>query len=158
MKSVIKWAGGKSQLIPEIINRLPNKFLDSITTYIEPFIGSATVLLNIIDKFPNIKTVVINDINFILYLLYTIIKDDPYTLIYFLNDIELRYKASDDPKRFYDDIKYSFNTLKLEMNYDNYKEFPYDNIMIHVSDFIFLNKTCFNGLYRENKKGEFNVP
>lgn len=149
-KSVIKWVGGKSQIIEDLINRLPEN-TESITTYIEPFIGGCTVMLNIIKYFPNLQKIVIADLNSVLTNLYTEIKNNPEELIDILTDIETYYKSNNglNAESIYYEYRSKFNENKNNNNFDNTKLAAY---------FIFLNKTCFNGLYRENKKGLNNVP
>lgn len=159
MKSIIKWVGGKTQLISDIINNLPDN-REHITTYIEPFIGGASVLINIIDKFPNIKNVIIGDLNPVLTTMYLCIKKDPNYLISILSNIDSGMRNSIDPAQYYLNIRDKFNIEKQKLNNINVESLvEYDVLQANVAAmFIFLNKTCFNGLYRENKSGEFNVP
>lgn len=149
LKPIIKWAGGKRLLLNEINNNLPNKnILDSIETYIEPFLGGGSTLLNIVPKLPNVKKVYVNDINERLINLYKNVKYNVNELVYILD------KLNDEFNNLLDD------KLKEEYYYKIRKEFnditKYNTIK-NAAQFIFLNKYCFNGLYRENSKGEFNV-
>lgn len=148
-KPIIKWVGGKTQLLNTINDNLPQD-LNQFNTYIEPFIGGASVLFDIIPKLPNIKNVFVNDLNYKLTNLYSVIKNKHLKLIEQLNIIQESYRNSLDPKLFYYNMRDSFNVydMKSQSNSD----------VLHAAEFIFLNKTCFNGLYRENSKGEFNVP
>lgn len=149
-KSIIKWVGGKMQLMQDITNNLPeNK--ESITTYIEPFIGGCTVMINIIKLFPNLNKIVIADLNPVLINLYTEVKNNPDKLISILTDIENEYKSNEgkDAEYYYYMYRTRFNSNKDNESYDKTTLAAY---------FIFLNKTCFNGLYRENKYGLNNVP
>ena len=116
----------------------------------EPFIGGAAVLFYIVPKLPNIKNVFINDLNYKLTNLYTVVKNKHLKLINQLKTIQEEYRKSEDPKMFYYNTRDSFNIYNMNME-------P-DADVLHAAEFIFLNKTCFNGLYRENSKGEFNVP
>ena len=116
----------------------------------EPFIGGAAVLFYIVPKLPNIKNVFINDLNYKLTNLYTVVKNKHLKLINQLKTIQEEYRKSEDPKMFYYNTRDSFNIYDMNME-------P-DADVLHAAEFIFLNKTCFNGLYRENSKGEFNVP
>ena len=143
LKPFIKWVGGKTQLLPDIINNLPND-KSEITTYIEPFIGGGSVLLNILDYFPNLNKVIINDFNPILIQTYLEIKNNPKKLMTYLDNLQDIYYKTEDKQNLYYKIRNKFN------NSTNLSEKAYL--------FIFLNKTCFNGLYRENKSGYFNVP
>ena len=145
----LKWAGGKSQLLPAINSFLPENFknIDDIT-YIEPFVGGGAMLFFMLQSYPNIKRAVINDINSHLINTYKIIRDNPYQLIEALSDLQASYRNVGDyeaQKEFYLDIRSRFNTHALS----SVEEATY---------MIFLNRTCFNGLYRENSKGGFNVP
>ena len=149
LKPIIKWMGGKTHLLNEINNNLPNKnILDSIEIYIEPFLGGGSTLLNIITKLPNVKTIYVNDINERLINLYKNVKYNVNELVYILDKIDNDFNSLSDDK------------LKEEYYYNIRKEFnditKYNTIR-NAAQFIFLNKYCFNGLYRENSKGEFNV-
>ncbi len=156
-KPIIKWVGGKTQLLDEINNNLPNN-LDKIETYMEPFIGGGAVLFDIVPKLTNIKHVLINDLNYKLTNLYNVVKNNHEELIRKLNEIQKQYRLSDNPKEFYYNIRKSFNTYKKDINLSLLPISITDLNVLNASEFIFLNKTCFNGLYRENSKGEFNVP
>lgn len=148
-KPFLKWAGGKTQLLPAIDFYLPEEFKkEKEITYIEPFVGGGAVLFYLLNNYPQITRTVINDINPHLINTYRTIKEKPFALIDSLKDIETRYKTFDneeDRKNFYLDIRERFNRQDLT----DVEESSY---------MIFLNRTCFNGLYRENSKGKFNVP
>ena len=148
-KPFLKWAGGKTQLLPTIDSFLPKTFRNEEgVTYIEPFVGGGAMLFYMLQKYPNIKRAVINDINPHLIKTYSVIRDEPYTLIEALNEIQTEFKLLGDydkQKDLYLDIRNRFNQQYLT----NIEEASY---------MIFLNRTCFNGLYRENSKGGFNVP
>ncbi len=148
-KPFLKWAGGKTQLLPTIDSFLPENFrLEREITYIEPFVGGGAMLFFMLQKYPNIKRAIINDINPHLVTTYKIIRDEPYALIESLGDLQAEYhniKKEDDKKTFYLDIRNCFNTHSMTQ-------------IEEASYMIFMNRTCFNGLYRENSKGEFNVP
>lgn len=147
-KPFVKWAGGKTQLIGEIeiqINSLTNgKF-----TYIEPFVGGGAVLFWLIENYPKIEKVVINDINSDLITTYKTIKDNVSELIVKLQNWETEYhkfkELPEDRKVYYYDKRELFNSRQTDS-------------ITHSALFIFLNRTCFNGLYRVNRKNGFNVP
>ena len=144
----LKWAGGKRQLIPQLNELLPNELYNNDFTYIEPFVGGGAMLFFMLDKFPNIKKVIINDINKKLTDAYRIIKDDAEGLVLMLTNIENEYnklKVEDSKKEFYLKQRERFNEANLDL-------------LEMTALLIFLNRTCFNGLYRENSKGKFNVP
>lgn len=144
----VKWAGGKGNLLPQLEKLLPVNF-DTISnvTYIEPFVGGGAMLFHMLRNHKNIEKVVINDINADLIRCYDLIARKPQILIDYLKKIEERYYQCGEEKRvkLYYDYRDMYNRAGLE---------PDERAAV----FIFLNHTCFNGLYRVNKKGEFNVP
>ena len=147
-KPFVKWAGGKSQLIESIEKCLHKNFTKkNNVTYIEPFVGGGAVLFWILQQYPNITRAVINDINPDLSTAYKTIRDTPNELVSLLQIIEDEYLPLNEEKRkqFFLIQRDRFNTKSLE---------PVENTAL----FIFLNRTCFNGLYRVNSKGLFNVP
>lgn len=148
-KPFLKWAGGKTQLLPTLDSFLPKKYrCENDITYIEPFVGGGAMLFYMLQKYRNIKRAVINDINPHLITTYRVIRDKPYSLIDALTDLQNRFKAladNDKQKALYLEIRKSFNNNKL-------------TAIEEAAYMIFLNRTCFNGLYRENSKGGFNVP
>ena len=148
-KPFLKWAGGKTQLLPTLNYFLPASLGgEKNITYIEPFVGGGAMLFFMLQKYPNIKKAIINDINPHLVNTYIIIRDNPYSLIDTLNELQEKFRTSGDfeaQKEFFLDIRSRFN----HKVYTDIEEAAY---------MIFLNRTCFNGLYRENSKGGFNVP
>lgn len=148
-KPFLKWAGGKTQLIPVIEKALPSNLLNKKFTYIEPFVGGGSILFWMLEQFPNIEQAVINDVNSDLTNTYSVIKTSVQDLIPILKNWEVRYhKFSDsDEKRkdYFKNKKELFNTRSS------------DNVT-QAALFIFLNRTCFNGLYRVNRSNLFNVP
>lgn len=148
-KPFLKWAGGKTQLIDEIKKQLPNKIQNEKFTFIEPFVGSGAVLFWMLEQFPNLEKAIINDINTDLTNSYLTIKNDVQDLIKVLSKWELEYhKIADDQeakKENYYEKRNIFNTRNSEQTTQS-------------ALFIFLNRTCFNGLYRVNKNNGFNVP
>ncbi|WP_277011881.1 DNA adenine methylase [Capnocytophaga granulosa] len=147
-KPFLKWAGGKTQLIEEIKNNLPEIVFREPFTYIEPFVGSGAVLFWLLNHFPNMKKAVINDINKELIDTYDTIANSPQQLISVLEDLQNKYYILEDEeakKNFYYEKRNLFNIKSEEK-------------LIQSALFIFLNRTCFNGLYRVNRKNEFNVP
>ncbi len=148
-KPFLKWAGGKTQLLPTIDSFLPDSFRrEKDITYIEPFVGGGAMLFFMLQKYPNIKKAIINDINPHLVKTYTTIRDNPYSLIDTLTELQESFRTVGDfeaQKELYLNIRSRFNQESLT----DIEESAY---------MIFLNRTCFNGLYRENSKGGFNVP
>ena len=148
-KPFIKWVGGKSQLIDQLDMQLPADFGNwENATYIEPFVGGGAMLFYMLQRYPNIEHAVINDINPDLVTCYRTVRDNPKQLIESLADIEMAYLALETEERrkdFFMAARERYNEKQLD---------PIEN----TTKFFFLNRTCFNGLYRVNKKGLFNVP
>jgi len=148
-KPFLKWAGGKTQLLPVIDSYLPESFSrEKDVTYIEPFVGGGAMLFFMLQKYPNIKRAIINDINPHLVKTYSVIRDTPYSLIEYLDELQNKYRILPDydaQKEFYLNIRNRFNSEVL-------------TDIEEAAFMIFMNRTCFNGLYRENSKGGFNVP
>lgn len=127
-KPVLKWAGGKTQIIKDLIDRAPKKF----NKYIEPFFGGGALFFSL-----NPENAVIGDSNPELVNLYKCLSTNPYRLI------ELLASYKNEEEFFYAIRAQDYNKLE-----------PYQA----AARTLYLNKTCFNGLYRVNKKGQFNVP
>ena len=147
-KPFVKWVGGKTQLIDQLEAMLPADFDQwENVTYIEPFVGGGAMLFYMLQTHSNIKSAVINDINSNLTTCYRVVRDQPAELIASLKDIQREYYAlpSEERKQFFMCMRAEFNTKALD---------PIRNTTL----FFFLNRTCFNGLYRVNKSGLFNVP
>lgn len=148
-KPFLKWAGGKTQLIDKIKESIPKHFKGTPFTYIEPFVGSGAVLFWILNEFPNIERAVINDINVDLINTYKTIASHPKELISILNILQNEYHELDEKE---DKRKEYYYQKRAKYNTRNNSQID------HAALFIFLNRTCFNGLYRVNRKNEFNVP
>ena len=145
-KPFLKWAGGKTQLILEIEKNLPNSTID---TYIEPFVGSGAVLFWVLGEFARLEKAVANDINEDLINTYKTIQSTPKALVSILEILQEEYHSLDN----LEDKKKEYYYVKREL-FNNRKQSQTE----HSALFIFLNRTCFNGLYRVNRKNEFNVP
>lgn len=147
-KPFVKWAGGKTQLLRDIYQNMPFAKEDSFD-YIEPFVGGGAVLFWMLDSYPKIREAVINDINEDLVNAYKTIKNNVSELIKILTEYEKEYLlleyGSKERKSFYYSKRTLFNTRTSD-------------ITEQTALFIFLNRTCFNGLYRVNRKNGFNVP
>ena len=147
-KPFLKWAGGKGQLLSQLDGHLPNDLQRQVFTYIEPFVGGGAMLFHMLRRFPNITHAVINDINPHLVTAYRVIKEQPNELIHRLSAMEQEYfsRLGEEPKKeYFLNAREIFNDKEL----DDLERTKY---------LIFLNRTCFNGLYRVNAKGKFNVP
>lgn len=134
-KPFVKWAGGKRQLLPEIEKHLPEKF----SSYFEPFLGGGALLFHLLSEKKNLKGYV-SDLNSDLVLSYVTIRDNLSGLLKSLQKHSDSYFS--DSKSYYYSIRESNPKSQIEK----------------VSRLLFLNRTCFNGLYRVNSKGKFNVP
>ncbi|MDO4751508.1 MAG: DNA adenine methylase [Akkermansia sp.] len=148
-KPFIKWVGGKGQLLSQLDVLLPPDFAEwPNATYIEPFVGGGAMLFHMLSHYPNIKKVVINDINADLTTCYKTVRDEPEKLLTSLKNIQREYDSlKDEDSR--SDFYYEMRSLYNEKNHDG---------VLNTTLFFFLNRTCFNGLYRVNAKGGFNVP
>jgi DNA adenine methylase len=145
-KPFLKWAGGKTQLLHEIDTLLPDEFkVKNKFSFIEPFIGSGAILFHILNNYKrNLKSVVINDLNPNLVSVYEVIKNELEELKEELRSLHELYSTSNDKEEFYYNSRDEYNLATDKVG--------------KSALFLFLNKTCFNGLYRENSKGQFNVP
>lgn len=148
-KPFIKWVGGKSQLLGQLEALLPADFdKKEDITYIEPFVGGGAMLFHILQAHTNIKRAVINDINPELITCYETVRDNPIELIRSLASIQEDYysvEGEEAKKAYYLRMRDRFNGKPAD---------PIEKTTL----FFFLNRTCFNGLYRVNKSGKFNVP
>jgi DNA adenine methylase len=147
-KPFLKWAGGKGQLLGQLSEHLPERVKNEPFTYIEPFVGGGAMLFYMLQRFDNIRKAIINDVNEDLILTYRIIKDDVEALIANLDNMEKDYLAISDQE--------GRSQIFYEVR-ERYNQHIGDDIE-RASQLIFLNKTCFNGLFRVNRRGQFNVP
>jgi DNA adenine methylase len=155
-KPFLKWAGGKSQLLKQFEKFYPPELKHGkIRTYIEPFLGGGAVFLDVCQKY-SIQQAFLSDINQELILVYRVIQSAPEKLISCLDKIASEYKGMEPPSRqqFYYQTRDDYNATQKKINFDSFT----DEWIARAAQIIFLNKTCFNGLFRENKKGQFNVP
>lgn len=148
-KPFLKWAGGKTQLLSEIEQALPCEIYKDKFSYVEPFIGSGAVLFWMLSNFPNLEKAIINDVNSDLTNTYKIIKSKPEPLIGILKEYQSEYhdlqNNEAEKKAYYYAKRELYNTRESKDS-------------VRAALFIFLNRTCFNGLYRVNSKNLFNVP
>jgi DNA adenine methylase len=156
-KPFLKWAGGKTQLLKEYNKRLPKEIINSkiIDSYIEPFVGGGAFFF-FLKKYYKIKKSFLLDINRELVIAYKVVQKDYEELIDQLSDIESEHlgKNAEERKKEYYKIRENYNSHVNIINYNKYNE----SWIERAAQLIFLNKTCYNGLFRQNKKGEFNVP
>lgn len=149
-KPFLKWVGGKSQLIEVIQDRYPESIGEQIDKYCEPFVGGGAVLFDLLNRY-DFSKVLINDINQDLVNAYIQIRNNSQALISRLAELQDEFHTANDEirKQIYYSVRDRFNALDVKEDNDKIEK---------ASLLIFLNKTCFNGLYRVNRKGEFNVP
>lgn len=149
LKPFVKWVGGKGQLIGELEKMLPADGERVLTKYCEPMVGGGALLFEILSKY-DFDELYISDINVELINAYQAVKNDVENLISKLNEMQMLFLPMDENGRkyFYYTVRERFNDTALSPETSTDK----------AAQFIFLNKTCFNGLYRVNKKGQFNVP
>jgi len=145
----LKWVGGKTQLLPVIASHFPKELISGeITTYVEPFIGGGAAFFHISQNFPNLSYKFIGDLNSFLVNCYRVIKTDLRPVSSILANLDMEYFMG-EKKDIYYRIRNELNSNTLGTWYDK---------VLAAAHFIFLNKTCFNGLCRFNKQGKFNVP
>lgn len=149
LKPFVKWAGGKGQLVEEIEKIFPFDDEKVLKKYVEPMVGGGALFFYIISKYA-FEELYIGDINSELINSYVAVKQNVEALIERLHEMQMTFLPLDDNGRkyYYYNIRDKFNSIKLSEHTSIEK----------AAYFIFLNKTCFNGLYRVNRKGQFNVP
>lgn len=150
IRPFIKWAGGKGGLLEEIKKVYPKHLGREVNKYCEPFIGGGAVLFDILSNY-KLDEIYISDANEQLINVYKTIRDNVEELIEILNRLESEYIPLDDEKR-----KEYYYAKRDE--YNKYIINEIKDITLGSALFIFLNRTCFNGLYRVNQKGQYNVP
>ena len=155
-KPFLKWVGGKGQLVRKFRNFYPDELIrGDITHYYEPFLGGGAVFFDIAQKY-NVKSARLYDINEELILAYRVVQRDVDKLMEFLYRYKKQYISLNKEKRkeYYYEIRQNYNLQRFNINYQEYSE----NWISRAAQIIFLNKTCYNGLFRMNSKGEFNSP
>lgn len=155
-KPFLKWVGGKRQLLDQFGELYPTELkLKKIQNYYEPFVGGGAVFFDVLQSY-EVENAYLYDINDELILAYKVIQKDVQKLIEFLDRYEKSYKKLSEKKQkeYYYELRESFNLSRFNIDYEKYSE----NWIPRVAQIIFLNKTCFNGLFRFNSKGAFNSP
>lgn len=155
-KPFLKWAGGKAQLIEQIAARLPIELqLGKIYRYIEPFIGGGALFFHIAQMY-DVEEFFISDVNEEIILAYKSIQKDVNSLINLLKGMERKYHrlTPNRQEEYFYAVRFQMNEKRPLMDFAHYNE----SWLERTAQIIFLNRTCFNGLFRVNSKGEFNVP
>ena len=156
VRPFLKWAGGKVQLLSQFQEYYPQELRDGkIDTYFEPFLGGGAVFLDVAQKYC-IKSACLYDINEELILVYQVIQKDPERMLERLEKLSKKYhkQNKDTRKSLYYEIRTLYNKERHDINFQQYSDLWIER----AAYMIFLNKTCYNGLFRMNRKGEFNVP
>lgn len=143
IKPFLKWVGGKTKLLVEIEKNFPKILRNKKFSYVEPFLGGGAVFFHLVQNF-NIEKAHLNDLNEKLINTYIDVRDNQLELIEKLKKLESDYNGSPEKKIFFLEKRKKFNSIKKSIQ--------------KSALFIFLNKTGFNGMYRENSKGEYNIP
>lgn len=155
-KPFLKWVGGKRQLLEQFDELYPTELkLKKIQNYYEPFVGGGAVFFDVAQNY-EVENAYLYDINDELILAYKAIQKDVQKLLEFLAKYEKTYKKLSEKKQkeFYYELRDSFNLNRFNIDYEKYSE----SWIPRAAQIIFLNKTCFNGLFRFNSKGAFNSP
>jgi DNA adenine methylase len=155
-KPFIKWVGGKGQLLEQLERYYPVELASGgVDNYVEPFLGGGAMFFSISQKY-KIKSACLSDLNKDLVLTYLVIQQKPECILDYLKQYQDEYDGTVQDKRggLFLEVRRHFNSQRFEINYKKMS----DNWTPRAAQFIFLNKTCFNGLFRLNSKGEFNVP
>ena len=142
----IKWAGGKRRLLSTLFEIMDDAVMSEKKVYVEPFVGSGAVLFAVLEK-KKFEKIIINDLNASLIETYLNIKNNLQTLLTELKTIETDYEDKKDKSKYYYEKRVEYNGLASEIH-----------SIKRSALFIFLNKTCYNGIYRVNSSGSFNVP
>ncbi|MFO0389471.1 MAG: DNA adenine methylase [Alphaproteobacteria bacterium] len=150
-KPVLKWAGGKTQLLPTLSRYYPKELGSSIRKYIEPFFGGGAVFFDLYNS-GLIDEAILVDSNAELIVLYRTIKEQPHQIIEALSKLQKKNAAMNEQERelFFYETRENFNL--------NRKEKYARPDPLRAAQIVFLNRTCFNGLFRVNSKQHFNVP
>lgn len=155
-KPFLKWAGGKTQLLPALAGRVPRKVREGqVPMYVEPFVGGGAVYFHFNSRF-HFRECHIFDVNEELFLAYTVVRDRVDELIEILQGLAGDYLSRDGAGRreFYREVRDAFNKSRKAITRAEF----HPSWVERAAQLIFLNRTCYNGLFRVNSRGEFNVP
>ena len=155
----VKWVGGKGQLLAQFASLYPDALLrGDVHTYVEPFLGGGAVFFDIMRRF-TITKAYLSDINAEIVLLYRVVQQSPDQLIDRLDALSAEYSRCDCTAReaMYYRVRQEFNDARRKSDWLSAS--PQSSVSVQIaSELMFLNRTCFNGLFRLNRKGDFNVP
>lgn len=156
VKPFLKWAGGKTQLLPQIGEHYPSELRQGrIHRHVEPFLGGGAVFLDVMQRF-DVQATYLSDVNPELVLAYRVVQRAPHELIEQLDRHARAYLPLDEVgrKRYFYATRDAYNDQRKGIDFNVYS----DAWVSRAAYMVFLNKTCYNGLYRVNSKGAFNVP
>ncbi|MCM2465511.1 DNA adenine methylase [Methanoculleus oceani] len=156
VRPFLKWAGGKAQLLDAFTRRVPRELTEgTLPVFVEPFMGGGAVYFHFNSVF-EFRECHLFDINEELVLAYSVVKNDVSALIDYLSDVSDEFLPRNDPgrKEYYYAVRDAFNRERGAIDFGQYGE----GWIERAGQLIFLNRTCFNGLYRVNSRGGFNVP
>ncbi len=154
---ILKWAGGKGQLLPRLRARYPRGLEEgTLTTYIEPFLGGGAVFFDLVKCYGTLERIYLCDANPELIVLYRTVQRDVGALVGALRGLEAAYLPlkEENRKTFFYEVRASFNETHGGFDFARYGP----AWVTRAAQTVFLNRTCFNGLFRVNGKGHFNVP
>ena len=149
VKFLVRWVGGKMRLIDEIDKRLPKNINEEFDTYVEPFVGGGSVMFHMLNNY-NFKNIYVNDKNKELINIYLAVKEFPKRLSDKIKKIDSIYLSCDNIKKkeMYYSVRKKYNLIQLKKDEINVEK---------ASLLLFLMRLCFNGVFRVNKKNEFNT-
>lgn len=149
VKFLVRWVGGKMRLIEEIDKRLPKNINKEFDTYVEPFVGGGSVMFHMLNNY-NFKNIYVNDKNKELINIYLAVKEFPKRLSDKIKKIDSIYLSCDNIKKkeMYYSVRKKYNLIQLKKDEINVEK---------ASLLLFLMRLCFNGVFRVNKKNEFNT-
>jgi DNA adenine methylase len=155
-KPFLKWAGGKTQLLPALAERVPRKVREGkVPVYVEPFVGGGAVYFHFNNRF-RFRECHIFDVNEEVFLAYTVVRDRVDELIEVLRGLAGEYLSRDGEGRreYYHEVRDAFNRRRKSITWTQF----HPSWVERAAQLLFLNRTCYNGLFRVNSRGEFNVP
>lgn len=150
-KPIVKIAGGKTRMLPTLLEHLPKDFHKKEYTYVEPFLGGGSFGIYLTQTNLKINKVYFNEFNYDLFNLWNVVKSNLDSLI-----AELDVRKSKNSEEFFYNVRSNF--IEYNLIKDEIDTHSLSFKINRAADFLYLNKTCFNGLIRYNKKGKFNSP
>ncbi|MBP1631349.1 MAG: dam [Bacteroidetes bacterium] len=156
VKPFVKWAGGKYRLYEQIRHKLPTELNEgAIKYYYEPFLGGGAMFFRLAQQY-KFNSIFLSDLNEELVLTYKVVQYNVSDLLEYLWQYQKKYNSLSDKDKesYFYEMRASYNMQRFNVNFKKFSEL----YIPRAAQMIFLNKTCYNGLFRQNLKGEFNVP